>query len=113
MSLSDDRIASLTKQVQALQLQVTGLQEELKQHNRSQQTPPSTSTVINTLIQLGDRIRITNTVKKPLSWDNAIEFNQQQAKLATVTAVVNNRIYFTTDNGIHTWRSRRNIIQHK
>jgi hypothetical protein len=115
MSASEDRIARLTQQVQELQLQVTALQQELKQepkqHNRSHQTPPSTSTVTNTLIQPGDRIRITNQVKKPLSWDTSITFNQQQAKLATVTAVVNNRIYFTTDNGIHTWRSRRNILQ--
>jgi hypothetical protein len=97
--MSEDRIVHLTKQVQALQLEVTELQQELRQHNRCQQTPPANpsgtstvtnSTVTNTLIQPGDCIRITNQVKKPLSWDNSIEFNQQQAKLvqSSITAFI-------------------------
>jgi hypothetical protein len=113
--MSEDRVERLIQQVQALQLEVTNIQQELKQHNRCQQASPTTSpshpTVTHNLLQPGDRVRILNQVKKTRSWDTTREFIHQQAKLATVTAVVNNRIYFTTDNGIHTWRSRRNIIK--
>ena len=116
----DDRIARLTKQVEALTVQVTALQQATKNDHRghrhspgtTQAHPTSTVTQTATIIQPGDRIRILNTIKKPITWPPSIPWIPSAAKTATVTAVINNRIYFTTDNGVHTWRSRRNILRH-
>jgi hypothetical protein len=114
----DDRIDRLTKQVEALTVQVTALQQELTKNHRGHRhstektTTYTTPTVsqTTTILQPGDRIRILNTIKKPITWPPTIPWIPSAAKAATVTAVINNRIYFTTDNGVHTWGSRRNIL---
>jgi hypothetical protein len=56
----------------------------------------------------GDRVRVTNQVRKPANWGTDL-WNYHQAKTATVTFTTTDRIYFVTDNGIKTWRSPRNI----
>jgi hypothetical protein len=125
--MSDDDIARLHQQVAALTIQVTALREEIKKtkednNNIRQQTQSTyskpanedinnTSPIRHTLIQPGDRIRILNKVNKPTSWNPNTFWDSTVAKTGTVTAVTTNRIYFTTDNGVHTWRSRRNIIK--
>jgi hypothetical protein len=57
----------------------------------------------------GDRIRISNHVPKPAHWGIDEPWNYRNAQKATVTFTANDRVYFTTDNGVTTWRSPRNI----
>jgi hypothetical protein len=58
----------------------------------------------------GDRVRVTNQVKKPTNWGDDY-WNYQQAKVATVTFITTDRIFFVTDNGIKTWRAPRNLVR--
>jgi hypothetical protein len=57
----------------------------------------------------GDRIRITNQVKKPAHWGVDEHWNYIDAQKATVTFTTTDRVYFVTDNGVTTWRTPRNI----
>jgi hypothetical protein len=59
-------------------------------------------------VEKGDRIRIKNQVKKPAHWGEDL-WEYQQARIATVTFVTADRIYFVTDNGIKTWRAPHNV----
>lgn len=109
-SMTDDTIQKLTVQVQNLQIQVDRLTAALA----PQSYPPSTSadhsnSAASSFISPGDRILIVNTVKRPKNWSAYKQWTPSEAKQATVTAVELGRIYFTTDNGISTWRLRKNI----
>lgn len=61
----------------------------------------------------GDRIRIRNTVRKPASWDNSIEWVAKDAQTATVTEVLTKglttQVHFVTNNGVKTWRAPNNV----
>jgi TolA-binding protein len=103
----EDAIKQLEKQLKALTIEVTDLKEELRRQNnqnnqKSQKHPP-------TLLQVGDRIRILNKVNKPSSWDPTQPWDHSAAKKATITSTTTTRVYFTTDNGISTWRSHKHI----
>jgi hypothetical protein len=65
----------------------------------------------NQVIRAGTRIQITNGVKKPTYWDTRRRWDHDVAALATVdyTTSEPNRVYFTTDNGLKTWRAPHNI----
>ena len=57
----------------------------------------------------GDRIRITNRVRRPSNWDTDVVWEEDKEKTATVTRVTPNQIHFVTDNGTRTWRAHRNV----
>ena len=67
----------------------------------------------NTDYTTGDRIWIKNKIKKPANWTCEREWNEKEAKTATVTEVLtkgaNTQIHFVTDNGVHTWRAPNNV----
>ena len=103
----EDSIKQLEKQLKALTIEVTGLKEELRRQNnqnnqKSQQNP-------SILLRVGDRIRILNKVNRPSSWDPTQLWDYSAARKATVTSTTATRVYFTTDNGISTWRSYNHI----
>ena len=55
--------------------------------------------------QIGDRVRITNTVRRPTSWTGV--WNSAAIatyRRATVVSVVGDRVNLRTDNGVTTWR---------
>jgi hypothetical protein len=117
--MADNRIEALIKQVQALQVQVYYLTEQQQLHQ--QDTVPVLAHPSNsdqapiqpkTFPYPGDRICILNTVKRPQNWDTNTKWDPSAAKLATITSIEYNRIYFTTDNGVTTaWRLLKNIRQ--
>ena len=59
----------------------------------------------------GDRIWVTNSIRKPASWDNSTQW--EEVRSATVTQVLIKgsvvQVHFTTDNGVNTWRAPNNI----
>ena len=57
----------------------------------------------------GDRIRITNLVKRPSNWNTGLVWEEDKERTATVTRVTPHQIHFVTDNGIRTWRAHRNV----
>jgi hypothetical protein len=113
----EDAILQLEKQVKALTIQVRDLKEELRrndkltshttQHTNHISPPPSTT------FRTGDRIRITNKIKRPANWDaDASPWDRSKSAAATVTSVTATRIYFTNDNGLATWRLHKHV-QHE
>ena len=57
----------------------------------------------------GDRIRITNCVKRPSNWNTGVVWEEDLERTATVTRVTPHQIHFVTDNGTRTWRAHRNV----
>ena len=123
-------IQELTRALQQLKLQEADLttqlveavgeerdrrrgKEELAQH-RAQEAPvvAGEERAIHGFSK-GDRIRIINTLRKPASWDNSLEWHEGTAKNATVTDILIKgrvvQVHFVTDNGVSTWRSPNNV----
>jgi hypothetical protein len=57
----------------------------------------------------GDRIRITNRVRRPSNWNTGVVWEEERERTATVTRVTPTQIHFVTDNGTRTWRAHRNV----
>ena len=57
------------------------------------------------LFQIGDRVRITNTVRRPATWTGVWNSSAVATyRRATVVSVAGDRISLRTDNGVTTWR---------
>ena len=55
--------------------------------------------------QIGDRVRITNTVRRLATWTGVWNLSAVATyRRATVVSVVGDRVSLRTDNGIATWR---------
>jgi hypothetical protein len=107
----DDRINDLTKQVRSLSIQVKKLKKQidgLKGKNNAT-VPPSPQEQASSCIQIGDRVKLLNTLKKPKNWDDTHIWLQSEARKGTVSRLHGEKIYFTTDNGVDTWRLAKNV----
>jgi hypothetical protein len=71
-------------------------------------TPPTIGIAVNGF-KKGDRVKITNKVKKPAVWPREKEWIESQFRLATVTKVSRLQVHFLTDNGVRTWRAPNNL----
>lgn len=61
-------------------------------------------------IQVGDRVEITNIVRKPGNWTGVWDGKAvRRYRLGTVTAIIGSRIYIDTDLGVSTWRVAANL----
>lgn len=112
--MEDSRIEDIITELRALRLEVTRLQTELQQRG----TPPRAQAAEAPTLQsrhathgfaIGDRVRILNKVKKPATWDNRVAWVEEEARKAIVTEVRPQQVFFTTDNGIDTWRAPNNL----
>jgi len=59
----------------------------------------------------GQRVYITNRVRRPINWSTTWE--AQKERFATVTRQVNNKVFVHTDNGVDTWRAPKNLYKLK
>jgi hypothetical protein len=57
----------------------------------------------------GDRVYIKNEIRKPSNWKTYNNWTAAKERYATVTEVTDARVFFTTDNGVDTWRQRKNL----
>ena len=55
----------------------------------------------------GDRVRITNKVRKPAT--AGANWSENRERLATVTRVIPDQVHILTDNGTRTWRAPNNL----
>jgi hypothetical protein len=121
MELKKKTIQELTSAIESLKLQEADLTAQLEEaleeqeHQRlTQEVPAATNPETRTHgFAKGDRVWITNQIKKPSSWDNSTV--GQEIRRATVTEVLikNNgrvvQVHFETDNGVTTWRAPNNL----
>jgi hypothetical protein len=117
--MAERQIEELIRELRTLKLRVATLEaendeqrvrRESSEYSRTITTASSSSTHsverVND-IGRGDRVRITNTVKKPAYWTKA--WDEKKERLATVTKVTPSQIHFRTDNGVNTWRAPNNV----
>ena len=64
--------------------------------------------IANGLVK-GDRVRITNKVKRPAAWTSQLAWDKERERSATVTKVTPTQVFFITDNGVETWRAPNNL----
>lgn len=122
MDKKDRSIQDILHALKALRLQEAELSTELEAALLAKETTPKEPENKNQSIGYtrGDRIWIKNKIKRPANWTSEREWDESEAKTATVTEVItigtnNVQIHFITDNGVHTWRAPNNVnrIQHE
>jgi hypothetical protein len=115
--MSDDRISELIKELKELRVREAIIIASLEEANNQNIAQGATAGVAQatstrnfpTDFVVGERVRITNQVRKPVDWCEDFVWSEQDAKRATVTKVTPDRVYFVTDNGIRTWRMPSNL----
>lgn len=95
-------LESLVQELKELRIRQGEIIAELEEHTR-----PSNEEPVN--FRRGDRVYVINRVRKPASWNNNNVWREAEAKRGTVTYCERDRIYFTSDNGVRTWRLAHNL----
>lgn len=85
-------------------------EDELLRRIEQTSCPGPTSTPSSPVFRVGDHVWITNKINRPPGWKIWDSETIRLSKLATVTSVRGDRVYFRTDSGIDTWRSAGNLI---
>ena len=98
-------IEELTKEIRKLRVRVARLESERAPPNKETPLP----TVKVDTLKAGDRVRITNKIRRPTSWPAAIPWTEDKERVGTVTRLTKNQVHFRTDNGRVTWRATHNI----
>jgi hypothetical protein len=101
----------LIEELRTLKIRETEIVAELKrvtgERDKNNNRSTEQTTIANAEIKRGDRVRISNKVRKPASagptWTEAKE------RLATVTRVTATQVHILTDNGTRTWRGPNNL----
>jgi len=107
-SMEDTRIENLIAELNALRIRVAHLEagQEVLDTQRDVDIDVNVNVVA---LRRGDRIRITNRVKKPATWTGASVWDEERERVATVTQVTPKQVHFVTDNGTRTWRAPNNV----
>ena len=95
-------VNTLIKELQALKLRVARLERENKESAEQR-------TTTNNELAVGDRVIIKNRTHKPKNWPPEKDWSDKKERIATVTKITVNQVYFTTDNGTRTWRAPHNL----
>jgi hypothetical protein len=110
IGMAERQIEDLINELRTLKLRVETLEAENNNRNvRPESNDYTQSKYVERVngIGTGDRVRITNRVKKPADWTRA--WDERKERVATVTRVTPSQIHFTTDNGVNTWRAPNNV----
>jgi hypothetical protein len=107
-SMEDTRIENLIAELNVLRIRVAHLEagQEVLDTQRDVDIDVNVNVVA---LRRGDRIRITNRVKKPATWTGASVSDEERERVATVTRVRPKQVHFVTDNGTRTWRAPNNV----
>ena len=115
---SDSKIEDLIEELKALRVRETAIIREIEAANESRIRRASSSTtqsretndaedVSSNRIRTGDRVRITNKIRRPAT--ATATWTEQLERIATVTRVTPEQIHIVTDNGTRTWRAPNNL----
>jgi hypothetical protein len=102
--MQDKTVSELINELKALRLRETQIIASLERASERETTERETHHAYSR----GDRIKINNKIKKPVNWGDD-PWDYRQARVATITQVTVDRVYFVTDNGVNTWRAPKNI----
>jgi hypothetical protein len=94
-------IDELITEVRKLRVRVAKLESE--------RTPKKSIAVKIDTLEAGDRIRITNKIRRPVSWPQEVPWTEAKERVGTVTHQIRDQVHFRTDNGRTTWRALKNV----
>ncbi len=101
-SMEDTRIDNLIPELNALRIRVAHLEAGQEVLDTQRDVDIDVNVNVDAL-RRGDRIRITNRMKKPATWTGAIVWDKERERVATVTRVTLKQVHFVMDNGKQTW----------
>ena len=112
--MEEKSFEDLIEELRTLKIRETEIVAELGRVNRARpgtnernnRDNDNQTTVVNG-IRRGDRVRITNKVRKPATAGPT--WTEGKERLATVTSVTATQVHFETDNGTKTWRGPNNL----
>jgi hypothetical protein len=101
---SEQTIDELVHELEALQIREANIIKQIKKIREKQQREVGVGTTAQVLTT-GCRIRVLNKPTKPSLTAPA----SPRDKVGTVTSITTARVYFTTDNGVNTYRAHKNV----
>jgi len=103
------RVQKIIDELKALKIREENLIQELEEINSNSQDRRQARTRNRQAptYHVGDRIYVTNQVRRPLFASST--WTAERERQGTVTAVQRERVYFDTDNGTATWRLKKNV----
>ena len=112
---SDDELQQIIAELKLLKLQQERVLTRLEVHaQRLIETSLPTAVAVPATIEndasleVGDRIVIINNVRRPSNWIRP--WSARRERHATVTRIgTDGKVFFTTDNGVKTWRNSTNV----
>ena len=111
--MQDKQVGDLIAELKALNLRrseiLATLEEAYSAHEPAETVSSAFRVPIANGIVKGDRVRITNKVKRPAAWTNQLAWDKERERSATVTRVTPTQVFFITDNGVETWRAPNNL----
>ena len=110
--MDDELVDELTRELSDLRLREAVLVSTLARlkatKSEAQEVDERASLAING-IGRGDRVWITNKVRKPADWPAHTKWKEDEFRSARVTKVTRRQIFIFTDNGVETWRAPNNL----
>ena len=94
-------IEELIQEVRKLRVRVAKLESE--------RTPKKSIAVRIDTLKAGDRIRITNKIRRPATWPQEVPWTEEKERVGTATHQIRDQVHFRTDNGRTTWRALKNV----
>jgi hypothetical protein len=113
----DDEISNLFQELKLVRIQEAHILNRLevahaRNANTHRERADSNTDASNTEpapFSIGDRIYVTNQVRKPRNWNDRIVWNIQSARRGVVTSIEPGRVYYTNEAGTSTWRAPGNL----
>ena len=107
----EDIVTQLTAELQNLKIRVAQLEAAAAPREGSSASSASEPPLQVPVFRRGDRVRINNKLRKPATWSDSAEWNQEQAQKATVTHNYKGQVHLITDNGVKTWQATNNLTR--
>ena len=118
--MDDPSLQDLVRELRAIRIREAQIIQQLevgltKATDEGTKEPSASSTETSTHgLKIGDRIAITNKVKKPANWPRSDPWIESDHKTATIQDIItisptNTQIHFITDGGVETWRAPNNV----
>ena len=99
--MQETNIDDLLTELKALKIRVARLETDQRREQASHDSERK--------IQVGDKVKIKNKIRKPANWPKDKTWTEPLERQATVTKITDDRVYITTGNGTHTWRHINNL----
>jgi hypothetical protein len=107
--MQDKEVEDLISELKVLNLRRSAILARLEEAYSTPSVEDTVRAPIANGIVKGDRVRIINKVKRPAVWTSQLAWDKERERYATVTRVTPTQVFFTTDNGVETWRAPNNL----